>query len=325
MKRTLSLLGVFLLVAAGLYWAFQQSEQSQDLAGVTALDLLHDASQPADPDQAGPIWPTDDVLAGMRREWSRLSPADSTMLDGLTMEWMHPEGRASKALVTAGEIRGGRDLTLEDRLRLGENLVKHPRWRTGVMRNYPALAGVITPLEKNVLRLTARGGKTAAEMARGLGVSASEVQTTAQAWVQAGWLREHEVDGGIRYQAVDGTVVNGGALEFVSVRYRGKDPRCFATLDAALEREGEAIKSQWVTFSGICPESGKPVRVVLAAGRLRSGKPAAVYTAHVEQPGRAAGMFASKEAFTHWSQEHPGVLGEGRPAVELFKEFLAES
>jgi len=289
--------------------------------------LLEDAAHRPDPGVLGPAWPTEEAMETLQEEWRELDPADSAVFAQLTSDWIYRESVGPNRITNVTQIRAGRDLVLEDRLRLAQLLAEHPGWRLGSMRHYPAVTPFLTADEKSVLLALARGGsaepRTAARVAAGSGMSPPLAVATLDGLASVGWVVGADSAG---YVLADPRMADGGALNFLT--FSPNQGRAFdvVSIEAALRHHADAFRNGRVKLIGNCVQTGRPVLIDVVAGRLSAGRPGAAVAVTAKPEGSTTGVFASRRALQTWKELHPGVeTSDGLAVPAFFHDMMAES
>ena len=269
--------------------------------------LYQEACGPVSPDSLGAPWPDDDLLRAIRDEWHALGFRDSTIFEELAREWIYAASRTPTRLTNVAQTPTGRNLPFADRLVLGEQLLRHPRWRLGTIRWFPALAAVLSSTEKGVLASLASHdprGETAREVAADLALPPDEVTGALTDLASVGWALTQGTGDSTVYRLADPAIRNGNALQFVHRSATGDRDRDFVSVDAAFA-DTRTLTEGTVTLWGPCVETGAIVRMFLVEGKLRRGRPGNAWAAVIQPPGLSDGLFASDRAFTAWRERHP--------------------
>ena len=320
------LLFLTVLIVVGLVvWFLTTRESSKTVVEVSHQGVFEDAFKPADLGKTGPAWPDDPTINALRSAWSALGPADSTRMEHLVLQWIYPEGQTPNRITNLAQVDTGQDLTIEERLAFGNHLVEHPEWRVGTARHYPAAAAVLTSSEKRILELL-KDGKvhTPLTIQRDLGLSSESVNTHLDGLVRVGWVVS-DPEKELQVSIADPQVCAGGAMQFVQMETSKGEVLDLACVMTALVKYRDTLNTTRVSLTGACAQTGKPIKVSIVAGRLRTGKPGGAVAAEVKTFGLTSGLFASDEAFETWKEANPDVSIAGARVPGFFRQFLDAS
>ena len=134
MKRTgylIALLVVLVVVVLAVLVARKPRTGAPSQAAMQSTALYREAAGFVSPDSLGPAWPGEDVLRAVRGEWRALGFRDSMICEELTRAAMYPDGGEPLVVPNVSQTPTGSSVQLTERLRFGERLLAHPRWRMG--------------------------------------------------------------------------------------------------------------------------------------------------------------------------------------------------
>ncbi len=305
----------FLVILALILLAVFLARRSRESApphrvAMQSPDLYREAAGPVSPDSLGPAWPGEETLRALRAEWHALGSRDSTICEELTRAGAYSEGSAPLVLPCVPRMPAGRGLDLAERLRLGEGFLTHPRWRTGALRHYPVLAGMLSTTEKSALAYLSgpnRKPTTLDSLATGLDLPVAEVRPAVAALESVGWLRRGAGADSALYAIVDPSIARGGALQYVTVTPAQGAPVDLVTIQAAFTRTAPTLYEDRVVLRGPCAATGRVVAAELGQGRLFRGRPGNAWVAEIQPLGRSSGLFVSQRALDRWLEQHPEV------------------
>ncbi|NNF06863.1 MAG: hypothetical protein HKN21_08885 [Candidatus Eisenbacteria bacterium] len=320
MKQLLLILVLVAIVALGVFF-FRGGESPLSLSdGPEFATIFSDAKIPGSSRQAGPSYPSQEQMDNLRAEWHSLAPADSTLLDALTQEWIYTSSAGPNRLTNITQISLGKDLSLKERLKFGEVLAKHPEWCLGSMSHFPAIAAVLNGTEKSVLQYLAKndGGFNYNQLGSALDLSEEELTKAVDAFVELRWISKDETVDPPTFDVVDADIANGGGLCYLTFSPMEGRTYDVVSLESALRNNAKSFKGDGVDLMGNCAETGIPIKFSVRSGRLRTGKPGKAFAVATETTGATNGVFSSKQAFETWKSKHAGVTTTHESTVPAF-------
>jgi hypothetical protein len=310
MKRIALVVALIVAVVVILVLLLRPKGKAPEPAAMAHPALWHEAVTGVSPDTLGPAWPDDPFIERVRAQWGALGFRDSTVCEEMVRVWIYPAAKAPKRLTNVRLTPTGRDMSIADRLALGERFLAHPGWRMGSARFFPVAAVVLSSTEKATLAaLAGRGNtlRTADALGGEMGVSVDVIREALDALASVGWVATSGEADSLLYRAPDPTIAGSPALQFVSLREGQSNPRDFVTVRAALESLKPPFSEATFILSGPCVQTGRLVSMQLTGGQLRRGRPGNAWAADVSPPGLSDGLFVSQRAFDAWRTAHPGA------------------
>ena len=327
MKRTgtiIALLAVFAVVLLAILFARKpRTETPGAQAPMQSTALYREAAGFVSPDSLGPAWPGEDVLRAVRDEWRALGFRDSMICEELTRAALYPEGGEPLVVPNVTQTPTGSSVELAERLRLGERLLAHPRWRMGSLRHYPVLAAALSSTEKSVLAFLSAPNRKPTKLdslAVAVDLPREEVAPVLTALRSVGWVRADTGADSTLYTIADPSIAKGGALQFVTVVPDVGRPVDLVSIQAAFTRTSPTLFTNRVALRGPCAATGRTVVIEVGAGKLFRGRPGNAWAVEIHPPGRSSGLFVSQRAFERWRTEHPEVqVGAQGTVLDLYE------
>jgi hypothetical protein len=327
MKRTsyiIALLAVVAVVLIAVLLARKpRTETAPSPVAMQFTDLYHEAAGFVSPDGFGPAQPDETVLGAVRGEWRELGSRDSTICEELTRAAMYSEGEDPLVVPTVSRTNAGSGVELTERLRFGERMLAHPRWRMGSLRHFPVLAAALSSTEKSVLAYLSGPNRKPTRLdslAVAVDLPTQEVAPVLAALQSVGWVRTDTGTDSTLYTIVDPSIAKGGALQFVTVTPSSGRAVDLASVQAAFTRTAPALFTNRVALRGPCAATGRTVVIEVGAGKLFRGRPGNAWAAEIHPPGRSSGLFVSQRAFERWRAEHPEVqVGAQSTVLDLYQ------
>ncbi len=326
MKRIGLVVALIVVVVVALVLVLRPREKGPKEVAMAHPALYREAVAGVSPDSLGPAWPDDPFIDNVRAQWGALGFRDSTVCEELVRLWIYPAAKSPTRLPNVQLTPTGRDMSIGDRLALGEQFLAHPGWRMGSARFFPVAAVVLSSTEKATLAALAggkAGPRSAGALSDDLGVPDELIQTALDALASAGWVATSGPADSTIYRVADPAIAGSPALQFVSLREEDKPVRDFVDLRAALESLKPPLSAATFVLSGPCAQTGRLVAMQLAGGQLRRGKPGNAWAADLAPPGSSDGLFVSERAFDAWRKAHPGVeVGFEGSVVAMYHSLI---
>ncbi len=268
------------------------------------------------------------MLRAVRGEWQALGSRDSMICEELTRAAIYPENGEPLVVPNVSQTAAGSSVDLAERLRFGERMLAHPRWRMGSLRHFPVLAATLSSTEKSLLAYLSGPNRRPTKLdslAVAVDLPREEVAPVLAALQSVGWVRAGVGADSTIYTIVDPSIAKGAALQFVRVVPGAGKPVDLASIRATFTRTAPTLFENRVALRGPCAATGRTVVIEVGAGKLFRGRPGNAWAAEILPPGRSSGLFVSQRAFERWRAEHPEAqVGAQGTVLDLYQSARSD-